>query len=830
VRGLEAAIDLVLDAASPEHAELVAWAAAPHWKALLARLALAPSAPRPAGLRVLVRPIAGHDAYRPGEGPSVALGQVRGRRVQVARELHAERGAASSLLAQLGLGAPAGEDPSYDVQLDDDAAALPVLEALGALSDAGEVQLEVAEGAPRIAGRAGPTDVSLRIERRRDWFSVGGFVAVDGRLVEQADLLFAARKGQRFVDMGKRRFLALSEELQARLLDADGVLFPSKGGLQASVMAIGALGALAPEAGQIAADRAFDELRARLERSSVDEPLPPHGLRAELRPYRLAGCRWMMRLAGWGAGGCLADEMGLGKTLQALAVLVSRSTQGPQLVVAPTSVGPNWVAEARRFAPGLEPLLYRGTGRAKQLSSLGPDHLLITSYDLLARDAEALAHLRFATVVFDEAQAVKNAVTQRARAAASLDAALRIALTGTPIENHLGELWSLFQLVTPGLLGSWEAFAARFAGPIERDGDGRRRASLARLVRPFLLRRTKAQVARELPARIELARHVELSPAERALYEVARKQAIDAIAALVEPAAPGRGGRGGAGQSSEAGVATNRSRFEVLAQLTRLRRLACHPRLLDDGSRVPSSKLEDFLSLVAELREDGHRALVFSQFTSHLALVREALDRLGVGYLYLDGQTAAAERPRLVERFQRGEGELFLISLKAGGTGLNLTAADTVVQLDPWRNGVVLGPGLNDEKDAGTTHAQMLQVTSLKQLLQGHAVQPFGDVFGHGAAQAAKATAGANSPRNLQRNGWHSASFQRRMKARTAASRSATDANEACRNTRRCRMPNQTSTWFIHPRCAHGRLEHVVGDSQLGSGTAHLMRSVESTW
>jgi SNF2 family DNA or RNA helicase len=246
-------------------------------------------------------------------------------------------------------------------------------------------------------------------------------------------------------------------------------------------------------------------------------------------------------------------------------------------------------------------------------------------------------------VILDEAQAIKNALTRRARAVRGLDAEIFVALTGTPVEDHLGELWSLMRVVTPGLLGSWEHFRDRFAGPIEMARDRGRAAALARLVRPFLLRRTKAEVAPELPPRTEMERYVELSAAERWLYDQARRDALEEIAS-----------------------AEGDARFTILAALTRLRRLSCHPRLVDEGSQVPSAKLAALLEVVRELREEGHRALVFSQFTTHLALVREALDREGIGYQYLDGSTPAEERARRVDAFQAGEGELFLISISPG--------------------------------------------------------------------------------------------------------------------------------------------------------------------
>jgi SNF2 family DNA or RNA helicase len=362
--------------------------------------------------------------------------------------------------------------------------------------------------------------------------------------------------------------------------------------------------------------------------------------------------------------------MGLGKTVQTIALLIDRAKKGPALVLAPTSVALNWISELRRFAPSLRAVLYTEE-REEGLKTLGNGDVVIASYGLLVRDIEDLAKTKWGTLVIDEAQALKNPATQRAKAARALNAELRIALTGTPLENHLGELWSIFSTVFPGLLGSWEQFRERYATPIEKVKDPEARAALARVIAPFLLRRTKPEVARELPARTEIEIPIALSSEEHALYEDAR------LAAVAELSVKGKGMR------------DQQHRFQVLAALTRLRLLASHPKLYDATSTVPSSKLKRAVELLEELRSEGHRALVFSQFTSHLGLVREALDEAGISTLYLDGSTPMKQRAALIDRFQGGEGDAFLISLKAGGTGINLTAADYVLHLDPWWNPAV---------------------------------------------------------------------------------------------------------------------------------------------
>jgi SNF2 family DNA or RNA helicase len=302
----------------------------------------------------------------------------------------------------------------------------------------------------------------------------------------------------------------------------------------------------------------------------------------------------------------------------------------------------------------------------------GPNDLVITSYQLLQRDVERFASRGWTTLVLDEAQFIKNFQTKTAQAVRELDADWRLALTGTPLENHVGELWSLMRVVCPGLLGSWERFRKGFAEPIERDRNPDRLMALSRVIRPFILRRTKKEVLKDLPPRQEVVLFAELSDDERRKYDAARMAALSELTANT------------ASQEND-----QQKRIRVLAWLTRLRQIACHPRLVDAAWDQSSAKLDLLMEIIEELREGEHRALVFSQFVQHLALVREALDKAGIHYQYLDGSTPAAQRQLAVDAFQNGEGELFLISLKAGGTGLNLTAADYVVHLDPWWNPAV---------------------------------------------------------------------------------------------------------------------------------------------
>jgi SNF2 family DNA or RNA helicase len=301
----------------------------------------------------------------------------------------------------------------------------------------------------------------------------------------------------------------------------------------------------------------------------------------------------------------------------------------------------------------------------RDLSQLGPFDLVVASYGMLQQDAERFAGQHWHSVVLDEAQAIKNASTKRSQAAMALNADFKMLASGTPVENHLGELWNLFRFINPGLLGSKERFAERFANPIE-NGNLDARKHLKKLIQPFILRRTKTQVLRELPARTEITLQVELSDTERHLYEALRQQAVDNIA-----------------NTSKAKA------MQVLAEITKLRRFCCNPKLVVKNSKITASKMAVFAQTLAEILENKHKTLVFSQFVDHLEIVREHLDQQAISYQYLDGSTPAAERKKRVDNFQAGEGEVFLISLKAGGTGLNLTAADYVIHLDPWLNPAV---------------------------------------------------------------------------------------------------------------------------------------------
>ena len=539
----------------------------------------------------------------------------------------------------------------------------------------------------RMLGEITPQCLKVRLTSERDWFGLEGELCIEDLQIPLVELFAALRSGSRFVPLGDGGFATVSDDLRQRLAIMDDVSFPERSRLNVSRAAAGmikeAIGAdMVAEIDQ----RWQDAIERLTDKTKVPKKAPKE-LKATLRDYQLAGYKWLSQLSHWNLGGCLADDMGLGKTVQALGILLDRRQIGPALIIAPTSVGGNWLRETEKFAPSLKPLLYREHDRDQLIQNAGPGDLIIVSYQMLLRDGERFSSRTWGTLILDEAQYIKNFNTKTCATVRQLQADWSLALTGTPLENHLGELWSLMRVISPGLLGSWERFRERFADPIERGRDHQRLLSLGRVLRPFMLRRTKSEVLTELPPRTEIVHTVELSAEERKRYDAAR------LAALAELS------------SNNKGENDQQRRIRILSWLTRLRQLACHPQLVDPRWSKSSSKLDAMMEIIRELVEGNHRALVFSQFVQHLKLVRQSLDKDKIKYQYLDGSTTAAKRQAAVDAFQRGEGDLFLISLKAGGTGLNLTGADYVMHLDPWWNPAVEDQATDRAHRIGQTQA-----------------------------------------------------------------------------------------------------------------------------
>ena len=453
--------------------------------------------------------------------------------MRLERDLAAEKQLADTVVEHFDLNQLSSDGGYRWVATSDEAA----LDLLASLYQGGELspRLIWPEGETiRVRGEITPSALRVQIDDRRDWFGLTGSVNLDGRDVPLAELLAAVRDNRSLVQVGDREFAKISDAFRKRLQQLGDTVVAERGSLKVADAAVPAVQELIGIDVPLEATARWHDSIKRLESLADWTPEKPAGLDATLRDYQLEGYQWLARLASWGVGGVLADDMGLGKTVQTLGVLLDRGPGGPALVVAPTSVGDNWVRESQRFSPALTPHLYRDNDRDKLIASAGENDLIVVSYQLLQRDAKRFASRPWHTLVLDEAQFIKNSQTKTSQAIRMIEADWRIGLSGTPLENHLGELWSLFRTLSPGLLGSWDRFRNRFADPIERHKDDERRLSLSRLVRPFILRRTKNTVLKELPPRTEVTLHAELSKPERRLYEDARVAALSELSGANE--------------------------------------------------------------------------------------------------------------------------------------------------------------------------------------------------------------------------------------------------------------------------------------------------------
>ena len=534
-----------------------------------------------------------------------------------------------------------------------------------------------------------PGAFRIEVSSGVDWFELHGEVEYGESKAQLPELLAALRRGENMVRLGDGTYGVLPEEWMRRFGMLAGLGTPDTDHVRFRRSQAGLLDALLATQPEACYDETFAMVREELRCFQGIEPAAqPAGFVGQLRDYQLDGLGWMHFLRRFSFGGCLADDMGVGKTPQVLALLETRrelraagQPVGPSLVVVPKSLIFNWKQEAARFTPQLRVLDYTGLARAG--NDFAVYDVIVTTYGTLRRDALQLKDVEFDYIVLDEAQAIKNASAESAKAARLLRGGHRLALSGTPIENHLGELWSLFEFLNPGMLGAASVF--KLSGGAARKPDEDTRRLLAHALRPFILRRTKEQVARELPLKTEQTMYCEMEPAQRKLYGDLRQHYRNALLKRIEVD----------------GLA--KSKIQVLEALLRLRQAACHPGLLDP-KRIgePSAKLDVLLEQLREVLDEGHKALVFSQFTSLLAIVRDRLDKNGTVYEYLDGATR--DRQARVERFQNDpDCQLFLVSLKAGGLGLNLTAAEYVFLLDPWWNPAVEAQAVDRAHRIGQT-------------------------------------------------------------------------------------------------------------------------------
>jgi SNF2 family DNA or RNA helicase len=528
----------------------------------------------------------------------------------------------------------------------------------------------------RVAKVLSYADISFDIKQDLDWFELDGEVRVDQELLLSVQQLLDKSEGGalKYVQLDDKTFVTIQKDLQKRLAALNSVANKKGQKLVVHPLGAGTLENLLADVPEVKTDKHWKEHIAKLDRLKSYVPGLPGNLKAELRNYQVEGVRWLDRLHEWGVGGCLADDMGLGKTIQAIGILLKYAKEGPSLVIAPLSVCANWGKEITRFAPTLNPRILKNHGREKTLEKLSAHDVLIASYGLIQSNPDLLAGRRWNIVVLDEAHAIKNSRSVRSKAVMKLEAKFRILTTGTPIQNHLGELWNLFQFMNPGMLGTRDQFLKKYG-----KGNGifhsaqspgaQSHSALNRYIAPFILRRNKSDVLDDLPEKTEITLHISLSEQERAMYEVLREKAI--------------------GHIEGSDLSGGSRHMQILSEITKLRQMSCNPLLIAPESKLPSSKLEALESLISDLLSANHKALIFSQFTRHLALIRKMLDQKGWSYQYLDGSTPAKKREEIIQDFQNGTSDLFLISLKAGGSGLNLTAADYVIHMDPWWNPAV---------------------------------------------------------------------------------------------------------------------------------------------
>lgn len=634
---------------------------------------------------IFCRPLAnGRAQCVPGEGSSVIFDISGATRVCVERDLEKERSNYYNLVNGVEDTLP----PEKTFQVDA-FGLLPILDFIREQGENCPYAVEWPEGHKlRLSKRSTASQWSASLKKNKNgWFEMEGTVQLDENTkISVADLLdLIGQSRNRFIRLGEGEYIALSERLHRQLMGLDALASRQRGHLQMSAFSAALLDTSIVDGElHLEVDPELIEIRKRILDSSEYKPEIPTTLNATLRSYQVEGYQWIARLNSWGAGALLADDMGLGKTIQTITYLLFKANEGPALVVAPASVAPNWKTEIEKFAPSLNVSILNFTNnRSTCISEAKAGDVVICTYGLLLSVKTEITQKEWTTAVLDEAHVIKNRGAKTSGVAMQLKSKYRVMLTGTPVQNHLGELWNLFQFVNPGLLGSYEDFSRRFIGPIEVAKDKERQEQLDRIVHPFMLRRTKEKVLDELPEKTEIYQTVNLSPEEMAVYEIIRERAQQML-------------------ESEN---SDRVSVNTLAEITRLRQASCSAQLVEKNWKGKSSKIEALIEALEPIVESGDAALVFSQFTSFLAIVLKALDKANIPYLYIDGSIPVKERQKLVEQFQAGKCPVFIISLKAGGLGLNLTRANYVFHLDPWWNPAIEQQATDRAHRIGQHHA-----------------------------------------------------------------------------------------------------------------------------
>ena len=547
-------------------------------------------------------------------------------------------------------------------------------------------------------------DIDIDVKGDTEWFSIEGNVNVGEKTISLEDLLksYCYNGYDNFIRIGDNEYMQMTETLRKHIAELDAVLgMDERKRKKVPKYLVGAL-AKSLEHLNHHTDNGYKDFMLKMKKAYDIDIQVPEGLQATLRPYQKEGYVWMKRLDEWGAGACLADDMGLGKTLQALAFMLSKASAGPSIVVAPKSVIPNWVKEVQRFAPELNVAVLNDTSSRREIvNSAGAFSLILCTYGVLTTESELLASKQWCVACLDEAQQIKNRTTYVSQAAMSLKTRSRIILTGTPLQNHVGELWNLMQFINPGLLGRWNVFRDTY---VNATLDEEHSQMLKEMTQPFILRRTKQQVLSDLPEKTEDIHYITMSEAEQAVYEEMRKKVELKLK------------KGKTKAEREAARDIDISYFD---ELMKLRLISCDMHLVYSSWNEQSSKITVLMEILDTLMDvQENNVIVFSQFTSFLMRIKPEVERRGWDYLYLDGQTPMGKRQKMVEQFQNGEKRLFLSSLKAGGLGINLTTANYVILLDPWWN-----PAIENQATDRAHRIGQKRCVSVIRLISEHTIE-----------------------------------------------------------------------------------------------------------
>ncbi len=644
---------------------------------------------------VMVRPLnAGRITATPGQGDKVIIDENDEGRFRVERQMEGETQSLAILLDYCNI-----HNIKLNGNLNGHLTTMQVLDLLAFVSSHLEMSsVEWPEGERLKMRSMSGAQWNISLKNRGRWFEVEGNVRIDDNEIITAQQLLHAISGSHggYVQLMNGDYLWLSEKLRQQLDTLESITTQTDGHATIPTLHTGILAKLLHGEIDIEHDSELNDMKERIEAADKMKILVPEELNATLRPYQKDGYEWLMRLSEWGAGACLADDMGLGKTIQTIAFLLKMAKKGPSLVIAPASVVSNWKKEIERFAPTLKPYnMSEYYDRRPMVEEATSQDVLICTYGLLVTQASLINSRKWNVACLDEAHNIKNRGTKTSAACMDIQATHRIILTGTPVQNHLGELWNLFQFINPGLLGTYEQFSQKYIIPIENMEERSRQTQLQSMVAPFMLRRTKQAVVKELPDKTEINLSVELTQQEMAIYEVIRREAEQKF--------------------KEEGEQLS---VNALAEITRLRRTACSCELTDPTWSGGSSKVTTFMELVQNIVDGGHTVLVFSQFTGFLALIQRALDEVKLPYFYLDGSVPIKQREQLVTDFQKGKRPIFLISLKAGGVGLNLTAANYVIHLDPWWN-----PAIEQQATDRAYRIGQTQAVTVYHLISQHTIE-----------------------------------------------------------------------------------------------------------